>query len=152
MRFCVQCGTELKENSKFCTACGLSVEQPKSQRSNSVKKKEHEKQHVVDPVGENNEIAEHQKEEKKIMPEQSGATEKSVKEPMKQSTKIILISAVSIIVLLFGMHKWLEKHFDPMNDLVALEEAILSGDVQQFYKLIDIYEDAILDKEGYLTY
>lgn len=63
--------------------------------------------------------------------------------------KLLVGLVIVLILALFGAHKWLESYFDPMNDLVAMDEAVASKDMKTFMSYIEFDENALLNEESY---
>src|SRR5690625_707459 len=74
------------------------------------------------------------------------------KKSMSKRNKILLGTVAAIIILLFGVHKYLESHFDPMKQVVAMENALSEKKMGEFFNLIELEEDALIDKESYFDY
>lgn len=75
------------------------------------------------------------------------ADEQEKKSSLWRNVVIGLI--IVLIVVLFGLHKWLENHFDPMKDLIAMDEAVAKKDLDGYMKYIHFDEDVLLDEESY---
>ncbi|TDL96635.1 TcaA second domain-containing protein [Macrococcus carouselicus] len=98
MKFCRNCGAEVKENQKVCTQCGTAVNQ---------------------------------------QPETVQMRQETIPgQPMSRSLKILLISSLAALVLLFGVYKLLESQFSVTNQADKIAAAVTSGNSEEISNLI----------------
>ncbi|GAB4073136.1 hypothetical protein GCM10028778_07400 [Barrientosiimonas marina] len=141
MNFCTECGHPLGDQHQFCTNCGAKQESADSSTS-----------------GQASDQPLHDQTEHRPPPQQpSRSASKSTinkppNKPMKKRTKILLISAAAVVVVLFGTHMGLQAYFDPMDDLQAMDQAAAEDDAATFTSYIDFTDDRLLDKQAYLAY
>src|SRR5699024_8322792 len=90
-----------------------------------------------------------------IPPNEPTSINPEKQEPKKRMAtwkKVLLSVGVAFIILLFGAYKFAENHFDPMKDLVKMDEAVLNNDVDGFMKFIKVDKEIPFDKESFFTY
>ncbi|GGN52108.1 TcaA NTF2-like domain-containing protein [Oceanobacillus indicireducens] len=122
MKYCIECGHELKGNEAFCTECGANQSTP--QRA------------PTPPPAET----------------QKRAQSSTPKKPMSKKKKWLFSIAGMFAVVLIGTHLFLSSYFDPMKSLQAMDQAILDNDVEAFVSQIDIDDAAMLDEDSYFKY
>src|SRR5690625_2466465 len=147
MKFCIKCGEKLKEDINFCTACGTPVERSADQINTG----QEEEKTSESEVSKSPSIAsptETQTGGKKTKTESVPDSKK----PMSKKSKILLSIVAVLAIILFGTHTWLKSYFDPMNDLLAMNEAISNDDMDTFLSYIEFEDDVILDKESFFEY
>ncbi len=138
--FCVSCGTALASTSDFCEQCGTAKvvkEPPLKTVSPQVEESKTEQTVSTNQV--------HEKEAQQV-------TSQQPKKRMARWKKILLFLLLFIIVLAIGTYKYLENHYDPMNVVVQMDEAITANDADAFMKHIKIDKDAVFDKDAYFAY
>ncbi|WP_164667771.1 TcaA NTF2-like domain-containing protein [Virgibacillus doumboii] len=155
MNYCTECGNPLKVHHQFCINCGAKqVLLDQSQSEQSPNEPSHlNETHAENSATEqpsNNQVPSGQQEQTRSSVKQAAAA--TNRKPMKKSTKIIIASAASLFVLLFGVHLGLSSYFDPMKDLKAMDQAIASGNVNEFMGYIDFDNEALLNKQEYFQY
>jgi len=127
MKFCKNCGTERKTGQNFCNSCGYPFE------ANGTLKTD---QASTSNVGKQ--------------------TAEVTRKPMSKKNKIIILSAVAAVVILFGAHKFLGSLYTPEKTIEAFEQAIKSKNVKEAKKVIsfDQFDGDFKDEEinSYLAY
>lgn len=141
MDYCVQCGEKLSKDEKFCTSCGTEVVQ--------AKEKQHEEKQE-EQFG----TKDHSKVQTTEQKKTAKSTRQSHKETSKTSRKrkFLLWFVLVLALLLFGVHKGLQHYFDPMRDLMAIDQAIMEKDLDTFYDYVRLDEEAIFDEESYFEF
>lgn len=140
MNHCTECGETLKENTTFCTNCGAQQKQVAPEKDRPLK-----------PVQLPHEEVQPRTE---VSSEQTTRVKKQPKfrEPMSKKKKIFIGLIIGLVVLLFIGYKGIERYFDPMKKLAAMDEALVAGDVDEFLSYIDFDFKAFLDKETYVDF
>lgn len=154
MNFCIECGEQLNEDIKFCTACGTPV------KSQTVEKEKDEikTQDPGEPTPEKgvskSPIQNVTTQEKTPEPGQAvpAETGQHLKKPMSKKTKIIIGVVAVLLIALFGTHKWLTSYFDPIKSLVAMDEAVTNNDMESFLHFIEFDKDILRDNESFFEY
>lgn len=82
-------------------------------------------------------------------PQASPSSQRLETQSSNRKRNILFGIVAFIIVVLFGVHKGLESYFDPMKDLIAMDEAITAKDEQKFLSYIEFDKDALLDEASY---
>lgn len=118
MKYCKECGTQLKENIAFCTNCG--TQQPSAQGPSEQAKQNQPIQHP--------------------------------KIPMNRRKKLKIFVAIILLLGLYGGYKGLEAYYDPLKKLEAMDEAIITDNVEQFMQHIEFVDEAFLDEQSYFDY
>lgn len=137
---CVNCGEVFLENSTFCAECGTAKSEGKQDTSNEKAHKE-----VTAPIVHTNEP-----KEESITPPISN--QQKPKKAMSKWTKFLLITLLVGLMLIFGAYKFAEYYYDPMKELVKMDEAITNNEVDEFMDLIEFDQDIPLDKDTYFAY
>lgn len=143
MKFCVECGNRLNENEKFCTNCGTPVQK---KTTTNKQPEENQKNHrgIRKETTSQTDSDCNEEEERTVYVKS--------KKPMKKRNKILLLLMFIFFLLVFGAYKGLEKYFDPIRDIEAMDEAIVDGDMESYLHYINFDENAFLDKEAYFEY
>ena len=145
--YCVHCGEALTEDSAFCIHCGTSKEKqqveelPQEEKDGQVNVEESDTDHTIAPSQTLQETA------AQIEPQRA-----KVKKKMATWKKVSIITSLIVVVLAFGTYKYLEHHFDPLHDLVKMDEALLDDDVDTFMDFIQLNSDIPIDKKAYFSY
>lgn len=133
---CLHCGEDLKEDNAFCPECGKSRDETVAVPVTSTSKDgEDLNSSNVEPI-----------------PTQEAPTSPEPKKKMAMWKKILLITSIVLIVLAIGAYKFAENHFDPLKDLVKMDEAIVSDDIDGFMSFIDVDKKVPFDKEAFFSY
>lgn len=75
------------------------------------------------------------------------------KRKMKRSTKLIIFSITfGILCLIFTLHIYFSKQYDPEKYIHSLDQAIIHNDIDEFINLIKFESEALLDKESYFYF
>lgn len=127
MKFCKNCGIERKVGQKFCNSCGHPFEASGLGET------------VQDPAS-----------------NVGQRTAEPEKKPMSKKNKIIILSAVAAVVILFGAHKFIASLYTPEKTIDAFEQAVKSKNVKEAKKVISFeqFEGDFKDGEikSYLAY
>jgi uncharacterized membrane protein YvbJ len=127
MKFCKNCGIERKAGQKFCNSCGHPFEASGLGET------------VQDPAS-----------------NVGQRTAEPEKKPMSKKNKIIILSAVAAVVILFGAHKFIASLYTPEKTIDAFEQAVKSKNVKEAKKVISFeqFEGDFKDGEikSYLAY
>lgn len=109
MKFCKNCGHELRDNAKVCTNCGTAVVS-----AANIKKEE----------------------PSYVTPENSGQAREPM-DPKKKKKIIMLVSVIAIIIIaLFAAYKVLENMASPDAALDNISESVVNQDAGAFEKAI----------------
>src|SRR5690625_4066589 len=157
MGFCTNCGNQLKAEEKFCTSCGNPIQAKGNQETSSTEVDNHTHNEQAEQLQKDSNIGKKEEtvgtQQKQI--QQAVETQQvslPEKKPMSKRNKILIGTVAAFIVLLFGVHKYLESHFDPMKQVVAMENALSEKKMDEFFNLIELEEDALIDKESYFEH
>ncbi|MGD6803417.1 zinc ribbon domain-containing protein [Rossellomorea aquimaris] len=107
MKFCKNCGNELKPGQGFCTKCGHKQEEVRAANPSAYPAKHHEPQRAHS------------------------------KKNMSKEAKFTWAAIGVTLLLLFGGHKFLENHYSPHKVLAGFEETIDKGNLDGARDLID---------------
>lgn len=168
MRFCTECGHQLPVDTQFCVNCGEEIIEQEDTNDKSSEKVSPLVSEKVPPLptttiaeterqDESPEVVANERSLHKDTDQQSAQTSDyrtSTTEVTKKKSPLmkILVGVIIMIVIgLFGVHKWLERHYDPINDLLAMDEAVTNKDMEAFLSYIHFEDGAMLDKESYFT-
>jgi len=144
--YCVHCGEALTEDSAFCIHCGTS----KEEQQEDLLREENTEQEKLENSGSDNILASSQTtQESEVQVERQQV---KPKKPMSTWKKVLIITSLLIVALAFGTYKYLEHHFDPLHDLVKMDEALLEDDVDVFMDFIQLNNDIPIDKKAYFAY
>lgn len=159
LRYCTECGQELSEDAQFCVNCGTPITMPEedSSKEDSDTRSDETTSSQSTVTSENETVeksAEATKEKETLHKNKQQSTQaQPVNEVKKKEksplTKVLVGIIIFIVIALFGVHKWLENHFDPMNDLIAMDEAVTNKDMETFLSYIQFEDGALLDRESY---
>ena len=126
MKFCKNCGHELRDNVKICTNCGTAVVS-----AANVKKEE----------------------PSYVTPETSGQTPREPMDSKKKKKIIILVSIIAVIIIaLFVTYKVLENMASPDAALDNISEAVTNEDAEAFQNAVstDISQEEALAYFNYV--
>lgn len=126
--FCTECGQSLKEKqaqTTFCTNCGEKIIGSSTYCVNCgvAQSKDEKVPSVVKP-----------------------------KKAMSKGKKVLIGVSVLTALLIFGAYKYLENYYNPLNQLVKMDEAIINDDVEGFMNYIDVKDEGVFDKDVYFKY
>lgn len=119
--FCPKCGSQNKDAARFCGTCGASL-------NNQGHEQSVQPAQAVEPV-------------QTVQPVQPNAPKKS----MSKIAKIVLVEAIAVVVLLFGVSKIVGGKYTPETVATEYVEAMLAQDWS------DVYEYSDFPKSEYLT-
>lgn len=151
MKFCVECGQKTTGKEAHCTNCGAKLHV--DQQENSEKDKTNnihsdEVKGVPIYLANQDDTDVHQQQDGQA----ASAPPPRNRKPMSKTTKIILSIIIFVAALGFGTHKWLQSYFDPIQELEAMDNAIIDNDMDTFLSYINFDENAALDKQSYFDY
>ncbi|UBH15344.1 TcaA second domain-containing protein [Macrococcus armenti] len=110
MKYCINCGNEIKPGQKVCTKCGTPVEQKQV----------------------NNEVPKQQKP----MPVHNSSPAPAPRKPMSKKTKMMLISALAGLILLIGLYKIIESQYDPVSVANKVSDAVKDKNADKLSELV----------------
>ncbi|GGB01773.1 zinc-ribbon domain-containing protein [Macrococcus hajekii] len=119
MKFCKNCGAELKEGQKVCTKCGTPVEDLTATSTTAA-----ETTTYTTPV------------------------HKEPKQPMPKRTKIILLASLLGLLLLFGVYKLLESQYSVVGQANKITQAINEENADKLKGLVESENKAISKDEA----
>ncbi|MFB7159368.1 lysozyme inhibitor LprI family protein [Lysinibacillus sp. NPDC056232] len=123
MVFCVHCGHQNAEETKFCENCGKPI--------NSVMETKFESNNTVGP--------QHSKQNAK-------------KKPMSKKSKFTIVGIAVMIGLVVIANIAITKMLDPMKQIEAMDSALKQEDYQAFLEEFQIPEKSIYDAESFSLY
>ncbi|OEH91052.1 TcaA 3rd/4th domain-containing protein [Bacillus solimangrovi] len=123
MKYCHKCGQQLKNEYTYCTECGT-------------------KQHELTEIKAQPQLEQHI-ESKPI---------KKPRKPLSRKSKVLIGSTFVLVTVLFIMFKMTSNLYDPLQDVKALDAAVMKQDREAFFSIVEVNEDALLDEESYLFY
>lgn len=125
MSFCRECGKPLEDGVLFCGECGT-------------------------PVNDKEEKQVSQRETMETFTEKHPLAQKNERQPLSKKTQIMLVAGVVTVILLFGLHKFLENVFSPIRLIENFEEAVLEENAAKLAELLhttdkkmEITEDSV---------
>jgi len=129
--FCTNCGTEIKDNTlQFCTNCGHPLETSAAEET-GLKKDQKGKTSMVEASVSRDVSAE------------NGPTRKSSK-----GKKLLITLTVVLVIALFASYKWLENHYHPMKELIAMDEAIKENKQDTFLSYLSMDDSVAVDEKA----
>lgn len=144
-QFCPNCGSPFKNDQPFCTNCGTPKDKQMESTIQTETKPDKQEQVVrgaVDsPEGEAQQTRTNEE-----------PVSRTPKQPMAIWKKLLIVFAVLVILVGIGTYMYLKSYYDPIKDVVKLDEVIADGNMDEFYQMVEIDDDVTYDKENYFTY
>lgn len=172
--YCAHCGHESDNDRPFCVECGQSKEteseQPLDSDGSTVRDREtvvdqNEKTTMTLASGTQDQTDATAQENGETQTEETAETTSGARHPdaaqqqpqpakksMNKWKKSLILTGLLLVALAFGAYKYLEQHFDPLKDLVKMDEAILNDDVDGFMDFVRLDKAVASDKDAYFTY
>jgi len=152
---CTSCGTEIKDKTlQFCTNCGATLEKEAATQDGSTQSTSAST--ASQPINEDESLASVVQQTEAVQGEEKediGVRQTVAKNPKKSKRNKILLSILVILLLaLFGTYKWFENYYDPMKELIAMDEAIKGNKQASFLGYIATDDDVYMDEKAYFNY
>ncbi|MGD6803419.1 TcaA 3rd/4th domain-containing protein [Rossellomorea vietnamensis] len=122
MKYCTECGAALKNSQAFCTSCGAKGTQAEPKTES-----ETETGRVPEPAP-------------------------APKKPMSKKKKYTLLSLGVIMMGIIAAHLIVSSVLDPSKEVQAMDRAVTDGDSDTFFNYITLEENALINKDHYLSY
>ncbi|MCH4985890.1 zinc-ribbon domain-containing protein [Macrococcoides goetzii] len=125
MKICRNCGAEVKDHVKVCTNCGTKFPEDAVQERR---------------VPSDEKLVYERKQKQPV--------EKPVKKSKGKSRLPLLIGLLALLALLFGLYKFFEHKFSPVNQSEEIKQALIDKDYNKLSSILSVGDKNLSESEA----